>query len=399
MSRLEILEDQVLPKAVVDGAFGDNVELIKCDAHDDSHGEDQFASVILYSSIKIRRNSQTEELRLVVKFNQESEIFRKSVSTDIQFQNEVFMYNNIFPFLQVSEDIIPKCYYGIATGGVTPDMDVILLQDVCKENYQINKGIFYLNYNHAVTALQQLARFHAVSYISKHKDEVTFVEKVDYLKEAQWVSKKSDYINACLTPVLQKVMNVLLVNKENTSSIDRFMANVNDPFSYVRKLLDPIEPISVICHGDFCANNILFKYDDNGVPFHAKFVDFGTARYGSPIIDLSFFLFFNTTSKLRRAHLDDLMTEYYNVLKSSSLDNIIPSIEVFEKEFHMRAVYGFLDCCVQIPIALSEPIDWEDLSALSVDQLHSYYSSRCNQQATDLLCEIFRDLIYFNCKL
>jgi thiamine kinase-like enzyme len=65
------------------------------------------------------------------------------------------------------------------------------------------------------------------------------------------------------------------------------------------------EPTAVLCHGDFCSNNILFS---EGLA--VKFVDLQKASYASPAMDLSFFLYLNTSPETREKHWDDLLESY-----------------------------------------------------------------------------------------
>ena len=69
-------------------------------------------------------------------------------------------------------------------------------------------------------------------------------------------------------------------------------------------LMQPEEPLAVLCHGDFCRNNILFRYD-SGKTCDAVFFDFQQVKYASPAIDLSVFMYLNTSSELRNQHWDN----------------------------------------------------------------------------------------------
>lgn len=398
MARIELLEEVILPAAVLTGTFGEDTTVLACDSQEGSHGKDQFASVIMFSSMEIENKNQTEKLHLVVKSNQESEVFRKSVLTDSQLQNELFMYENLLPFLNITEDIIPKFYYGVATRGKNPELDVILMQDIHKENYCVKEGDLALDYDHVITALQQLAKFHAASYRAKVYREEGFYERVERLTEVEWVKEKIS-VNVLLIPIVKKVVHELIAKQKYVTDLKEFLVKVSDPLSYTKTLVNPSEPLSVVCHGDFNRDNILFKYNDKGAVVGSRFVDFGTSRYSSPITDLSFFLFCNTTSSMRREHLDDFLTEYYDSLKSFCGEVQIPGIEIFEAEFFSKAVYGFLECCLLIPIALSEPVDWEEMATLTEEQMQDNFVAKCDRQATSLLTDILRDLLRYKCKI
>lgn len=78
-------------------------------------------------------------------------------------------------------------------------------------------------------------------------------------------------------------------------------------------------PLTCITHGDSWSNNILFRYDDcqQTKPSDALLIDWQIARLGHPSVDLCYFLFSSTSSAFRGEHLDQLLIEYFSILKSA----------------------------------------------------------------------------------
>ncbi|MBO8695574.1 phosphotransferase, partial [Staphylococcus aureus] len=74
---------------------------------------------------------------------------------------------------------------------------------------------------------------------------------------------------------------------------------LTDAMQSLRRIVASVGPMSVLCHGDFNRNNLLFRYDDGGRPVDALAYDMATMRYGSPVLDLSFFLYMNADRQTR----------------------------------------------------------------------------------------------------
>jgi len=80
----------------------------------------------------------------------------------------------------------------------------------------------------------------------------------------------------------------------NRATLDRLTKRLKNAGQNIAELMEPKEPLAVLCHGDFCRNNMLFRYD-SGKPCDAVFFDFQTVKYASPTIDLSLFMYLNTS--------------------------------------------------------------------------------------------------------
>lgn len=79
------------------------------------------------------------------------------------------------------------------------------------------------------------------------------------------------------------------------------------------------ESLSVLCHCDFGRHNLLFRYDDDGRSLDALVYDMALIRYGSPALDLSYFIYLNTNRQTRDDHWDELLDLYCATLASVAL--------------------------------------------------------------------------------
>jgi hypothetical protein len=158
-----------------------------------------------------------------------------------------------------------------------------------------------------------------------------------------------------------------------------------------------------MCHGDFCRNNILFRYD-SGKPCDVILFDFQTVKYASPAIDLSLFMYLNMSSELRAQHWDDLFGEYHATLTGTlaeilgcSVEELLPDygLEEFHKEFVGHCLYGYMICSFFLPEMLvqqKDQVDHEILFKKSLNEVADMSINLGGEPASQKLAEILKHL-------
>lgn len=91
----------------------------------------------------------------------------------------------------------------------------------------------------------------------------------------------------------------------------RLQSVTYEGLAFRRKYFEPVEPIAIICHGDFLRNNLAFRYDAHGNPTDAMMFDFQTLCYTSPMLDLVSFMAVSTGWKVRCVNFHDIFTVYH----------------------------------------------------------------------------------------
>lgn len=210
-------------------------------------------------------------------------------------------------------------------------------------------------------------------------------EKWDHDRLKDWKYKFLLCGQRGIKPVIDKQQSVELLKE--------FLKNYDDPIKFYTSLVKPIEPEAVLCHGDFCRNNMLFRYDGYGKPVSVKFFDLQTPRYSSPVIDLSFFLLMNTSKEIRENYWNDFLNIY-----KCSVKSVIPHINVPELNFDRVAVYGFLHCSFFLPIMLNSggSLPVEELLKLTPYEQGVVMSQTGGVQETEFLGDIIRFLLEKN---
>lgn len=390
---------QLLTKAVHEGRFGNNVQLKEI-IPDNTKGEDQFASSVVFVTVKLNEHNVSKSVQVVIKMQLENDILRQFINSDSQFYNEALMYEKMLPFLNVNNiisEIFPNSYYCYASFG-KPKEDIIIIENLKSFDFRLTTEKVNLSYVHCVLAFKKLGRFHALSYAAKHRDLNSFMNKVNQIKEVHYLNEQKDILKKYYKPSMMRGVLPLLKEPEYVKILENFRCKINEPFNLMKDLIHSEEPLAVVCHGDFCRNNVLFKYQDDK-PIDVKFFDLATSRYASPVIDISFFLFLNVPSEIRNKHWDDLLEIYHNALSNAVPGTIVPTLEDIKTEMQKKAVYGYVLSSFFIPF-MKDSKDMEDpeiLFSLPQSEIDHILLNNGGEEMTQVVVAMVRDLILRKC--
>lgn len=206
-------------------------------------------------------------------------------------------------------------------------------------------------------------RFHGMSYVAKHKDPQGFHQVItDIFNWYQSVYASEHWLlqNDSVWKFGKRGVDRLLERSghlyRDHDHLDRFIKLIAETGgSMVLRMAEPCEPFSVVCHGDFNRNNVMFRYDSHARPVDTLLIDFGTPRYGSPALDLSFMLYMNTTQDMRQNRWDDLLNVYCTTLAAAVPPGVrVPSRAEMDAEMAASALFGFLHAAFFLPLQMDD---------------------------------------------
>ena len=400
-------ERELLPAIVATGSLGaKKFNIVKLSLSSEEKGDDHFTSSTEFVSLVIQFPGQIPENHdMVVKLPPDDEFFRKYISTEQLFYNEVVMYTEVIPamenFLRTRSkvslkdyNLFPKCYYAKWENG----KGFVALEDMRHSGFQVCRERVVLDYDHCVVLLRDLGRFHAISFGMKELDPDSLFRLAKKFKETMFGD--DDFYKITLSRTVEYLDRKNELDKETR---ERFKERVKDPFNLMKDLVIPKEPLAVLCHGDFCRNNVMFRYE-NGKPCQTKFFDFQTPRYGSPAIDLTFLCFLNTTSDFRGKYWDQMLEVYHNSLVQSVADIMECSVfevktkypfEVITKEFRDYAFYGYILCNFFLPemvMGPTEQINHDEMARRTLVDLAEAYRILGGEECSAMVAEIVKDM-------
>jgi len=221
-------------------------------------------------------------------------------------------------------------------------------------------------------------------------DLVAKVKDTQWDDDGQWLA-----IGRRLEDLLSLALDKLTVRLGNGGKDDqrahRFRTELlADSSSTLKRVMEPVEPLSVLCHGDFNRNNLLFRYDDGGRPVDALAYDMATVRYGSPALDLSFFLYMNTDRRTRDDHWDALLDAYCETLATAAGDVPVPDRGRLDDEMREHAFYGLAHGSFFLRVMLEEhkQVDPLEFIGMTKDKVLEVLLSFGGDRATEWVADI-----------
>lgn len=300
------------------------------------------------------------------------------------YKREFFMYNDVlraFQEIQEEEKIpldkmfkaVPKVYQA----SLQDLEEFFIFEDLIQGGFSRNSRSNLPTFELAVSALKALAKFHAMSFVIQAKRPKLFDKLIGEIRfnDNLYTPNMDQVTIEFAKKYIRRTKEMIADDKyrSNRTELMKVVQIFEDSFKEIAlRAVDGGEcaPYSVICHGDFWNNNILYRYDECNNPIEAKLIDFQMSRYASPVLDIVHYLFACTEKELRDAHFDEFINVYHATLSEHlqlfSLDpEVIFSRQVLEDHLKIYGSYGFCMAILSVPFFICDSSDLPDLDEVS----------------------------------
>ncbi|XP_058447564.1 uncharacterized protein LOC131427966 [Malaya genurostris] len=315
------------------------------------------------------------EVKLVVKTIPKNVARRLTFRSADFFRNEINFYNIVMSefnkFQQEKHlakpfDETSKCLAAY-TDGIN---DFVAMEDLNQFGYESASRQKGVGLPECILCMQTLGRFHALSLAMKDQQPDKFHFLVKNIEDTYYAKEHKPWYNNFLKGLISIAKHAVAQDYGGTELEEKMNKFFNCDF-YDKMVFwtHTRNQNSVINHGDCWMPNFLFRYDDKGVPTSSKMIDFQLARYSSPALDISFFVYSCTNQELREAHYEDLLIAYHQSLSNqlrelgSNPDELFPYSEL-QKELHEFARFGVGMGIESIPFSLLEEHEVADLDQI-----------------------------------
>ncbi|XP_061393064.1 uncharacterized protein LOC133328516 [Musca vetustissima] len=388
-----------------------------------SSGLDGFMSALYNIQLKTKTNKGEVERLLIAKFMRGDVEFRESSKSYVQFANEIFIYSDVLPqyekllnelkitSLKISE-LVPNCYkaaFGYIEGLSSSRQSreaALVLENLKPCGYVMGPRLI-LDREHLLAMCKPVAKHHAFSYALRALNNDLLERLKSGLNVLPFVAHSPEEAKGHLYTIIyrlafdrfydyfDRVIDTNTFDKKSPKDL-KLIENLRklrekyyaEPTKLLEKLRVQVEEteedrrFAAILHGDYNRNNVLFKYQKEGEGDKVedvKMIDFQEVRYGSPVLDLSFFMYFNSSAEGRYELWPEMLSTYHShmygtlkmILEASSkspqeIETILSwySFEKFQTHFARYAFYGVLICTHFLPWMLCSEEECSELSEL-----------------------------------
>jgi len=351
---------------------------------------DTFASIMHYVTLKYKnRDGKDAELAMLLKKAKQTEAeIRQIFKLERQFHNEILFYQKYTR----PADNFPRCFYI----NEQPLNEIIVLENVCKSGYRSCPHMYDPPLEFTFAAVRELARFHGRGYVMKELHPEKFS---DILGQIQRIR----YYPECMIRPYLKIMAPQAVDylrRQDYDSVfcDKMEALFANAFEdLVMKLVQPLEPLSTLCHGDFLISNMLFKPENSG-KYRAMIIDMGLIMLATPVVDLSTFLCLHCTSETLRKSFPEIMWAYHDVLReylqeAGIWDADKYSYDVFLENYVQGGFFGFLIASFFSAIIMGRCSDFQPGQLAIMDPIE--FKNTCTKGGGDKVSKILADKLLY----
>ncbi|CAH0664016.1 unnamed protein product [Spodoptera exigua] len=273
---------------------------------------------------RINIEAENGNLSMIAKIAPTTDSIRIRSNAVITFGNEHLMYTKFLPKLneiqkkeEIPEEelfIFPKCY------GSNPEApnEVILLEDLKCKNYIMKDRSKSLPNECVTSILKNLAIYHSISYVLRHKEPDTYNFFKDNLKEVLAAMTETGNLDANNFDMVEDFMINLLEDPEHKNVLKNKLCRLPQAVVKMAKFEDN-NRYSVVVHGDAWTNNIMFRFEGDTLK-ESMLIDYQLSKNGSPVYDLIYVLFNCTDYETRTKNFYDWL-DYYHTQLDKSLSN------------------------------------------------------------------------------
>ncbi|XP_069701074.1 uncharacterized protein [Periplaneta americana] len=226
------------------------------------------------------------------------------------FAREELLYGTVLPKMHaLLKEAMPESFDHLAPICFHASNSLLLMEDMSASGFKMGDRKEGFDMERSSLVIRSLARFHAASVLAYESDpESVEMLKVSLYHEPESQDKWPEFYAGLINTVAEEVA---CWPEEWQPFAEKLRRLAPQEWGKLQQAVQrEVGDFNVLAHGDLWVNNILMTDDAKAV----RFVDYQLAYWGSPAIDLHYFLNTSVNLHVRENHVDILVQEYHNIL-------------------------------------------------------------------------------------
>ncbi|KAK7574184.1 hypothetical protein V9T40_011375 [Parthenolecanium corni] len=278
-----------------------SVKITSCRVDDDVvKAGDNMLSGITRLNFDYKEHRKSKSGRAILKIPSLAALPYEQLRKTNMFDREVHFYETLLPRLYElgqCKPFAPKLY-------AVTEAKALVLEDLSVDRYTPGNRLDQLDLDQSRISLNMLATYHALGYkylqtLSKDDSSWSLIGSVQPTLVGR---PKTESFNKFLTMIKPHLTPALYDKMKGLEAETLANPKIKEP-----------ESMTVIIHGDYRTNNILFKYVDNEVR-EVKIIDWQLSKEANPALDLIYFFVTSVPIKTVESHDDELLNLYLETL-------------------------------------------------------------------------------------
>lgn len=261
------------------------------------------------------------------------------------FNTEFRMYCEVLPAVQKELEVfgeslsVPELIFGSES-----PQRLIVLEDMCHSGWTRMDEI--CSFEDALPAIRTIAKFHAATFALNKKG----------MDLSNFTNRTSDTLLTTFKPMFTSYIDAIC-------SWDGFEAIQSKLQEFKDTFMDQLQQVytpnsgpngyNVLNHGDFHGKNLMHLLDDQQKVVKTAALDFQVCNWGSPAIDLVYFLYLVIHRDVLNNHRDQILSEYHqhflDCLKQMKFEGSIPTLQDLQAELKRNVFFELFHDSVGAP--------------------------------------------------
>ncbi|XP_063975830.1 uncharacterized protein LOC135161837 [Diachasmimorpha longicaudata] len=314
-----------------------------CDVADEDSSEEAHEVVYLIAKEEPNGNEWTlENIRMLNFFNTERALLEEVIPRIEELTGTL---------------VGPKFFYFLS------EPQAIIMEDLAASGFENKDRKLGLNEDQVFLVLEKLADFHAASVLLNEQDPHFVSRFTSGLFNDNLLGMLTMFMSKALEAVAERIET--WPDKQFALIAEKLRDRSKDVGPELGKLYQCDEDeIRVLNHGDLWINNIMIRDNEYGKPEDARFVDYQMPIWGSPAIDLLYFLSLSPKRDLKMSHdslfLEKYLTRLASTMKKLGCSKAPPTLDQLTKSMLSRRAVTLYATFFLWPKLLAEVDDVED---------------------------------------